>query len=245
LLTDSLYLDARWCRCASLCFGLLCLLGSGLAKGAPFTEEKNCRPLEENGEFLQDCVKVHVGRKPDRILGPGRISSSGDFAAVLQHRRYGSKNDRVTLKIYDAAGKLWSTVLMSERGDEYTFHWAPRGCPFLAWVEVDGRGGTLRVLDVRRRRFSLSLLTPLDDWPFFPSEGCNIMIPRGEIMQETLSPRVTELEIMNLETKKRKVVLRASSEEAFVDVQWSSSKTITATLRSLAGKKDTPVKGGP
>jgi hypothetical protein len=212
------------------------------AHAAPtYVEVTGCRPAAEEGEFLQSCVKINVGKHAGRVLGPGWVAPGGQAAAVLQHRRYGASSDRVTLRLHGAVGRFEGSYAMGSGGEEYKVSWSPAG-RFLAWVEVDGRGGQLRVVDRLRKRVVLTTLAPIEEWPVFAPSGSKLLLPAGPPGQE----RVRELAIIDLMIKgSRQVVLRTAFDEELVQPRWISPSAVQATRRKLgASQGGKPVQGG-
>jgi hypothetical protein len=214
--------------------------GSLLA--APFVEIKDCRPPEEDGEFLQSCVKMVEGKRSGQILGPGLVAPTGQYAAVVQHRRYGRPTDRVTLRIYGPTGRLQGTYPMSS-GDEYDLFYPASSDRYLAWVETDGRGGQLRLLDLRRQRIVLSAITPLDSWPIFSPRDLLLMIPRRGAGADLTDDRVGQIEAVELPSRRRMVVLSAQKDEELIDLHWLAPDAIGATLLAPGQKKGKVVRG--
>jgi hypothetical protein len=219
---------------------LACLLVAVRASAAPlYVEVKGCRPAEEEGEFLQGCVKVATGKKAGKVLGPGWVAPGGQAAAVLQHRRYGASSDRITLRLHGAMARFEGSYQMGSGSEEFNVVWSPAG-RFLAWVEVDGRGGLLRVVDRIRKRVVLSTLTPLEEWPFFSPSGHKLLLPVGTKGEE----RVRELCILDLLVKgSRQTALRASADEELVQPRWVSPLGISAVKRKVGAAKGKTVQG--
>jgi hypothetical protein len=226
----------QFCRLAPFA----CLLFSLRASAAPlYVESKGCRPADEEGEFLQSCVKVATGKKAGKVLGPGWAAPGGQAAAVLQHRRYGAASDRITLRLHGAMGRFEGSYQMGAGSEEFHVVWSPAG-RFLAWVEVDGRGGQLRVVDRIRRRVILTTLTPLEEWPFFAPSGSKLLLPVGTKGEE----RVRELCILDLLVKgSRQTVLRAGADEELVQPRWTSPLAISAVRRKVGTAKGKTVQG--
>jgi hypothetical protein len=231
----------------------LCLLlpTGAAARIASYAEVQSCRDAAEEGEFLQSCVKLLVTRRAGTVLGPGLVAPGGRVAAVLHHKRYGSVADRVTVRIYGPDGKLAGSFPMGSAGDEYALAWAPGSSRYLAWVEVDGRGGTLKVADWRRRRIAISAASPLEEWPIFAPKGVRLMIPRGgdgvppgsEPVPDPTAEQVQFVEVIDLLDRARQTVLRAGKGEELVGLRWISADTVGATLRKLGAAKGKPVQG--
>jgi hypothetical protein len=239
------------CRCSTLVVALA--LGAGapsrlraapVPRGAPFAEVKGCRDAEQEGEFLQTCVKLLVGRRAGQVLGPGLVAPTGRMAAVVHHRRYGKLSDRVTVRIFGPDGKLATSFPMGAGGEEFLLSWAPGG-RFLGWIEVDGRGGLLKVVDCRRRRVALSAPSPLEQWPVFPEKGTRplVMLPRRATTDAPVSERVQSIEVVDLQDRSRKVVLSAIKDEELVDPRWLAPELVGATLRKIGAAKGKPVQG--
>ncbi len=220
------------------------LLGPGaLARASSYVEVSGCRPAKEEGEFLQTCVKVASGRKAGKLLGPGRVAPGGSAAAVIHHRRYGASADRVSVLVYGPDGRA-ETYPMGEAGsEEYALQWAPGSSRYLAWVEVDGRGGLLKVIDRGRKRFVLSVLTPLEDWPIFAPKGPRALIPLGGSGDDPLEGKVRELQIVDLPSRSRQTVLRAGAGEELTGPKWLGPTQIQATLRKVGAAKGKLVTG--
>ena len=213
------------------------------ARASSYVEVTGCRPPKEEGEFLQTCVKVASGKKAGKVLGPGRVAAGGVAAAVVHHRRYGTPGDRVSVMVYGPEGRA-ETYPMGESGcEEYGLHWAPGSSRYLAWVEVDGRGGLLKIVDRKRKRFLLSVLTPLEDWPIFAPSGPRALIPIGGSTDDPLEGKVRELQIVDLPSRSRQTVLRAPAGEELVGPKWLSPTQIQATLRKLGAAKGKLVTG--
>jgi hypothetical protein len=206
-------------------------------RAASYVEVNGCRPPAEEGEFLQSCVKVASGRGEGTVLGPGLVAPGGSTAAILHHKKYGHPTDRVTVRLYGARGKLESSFPMGSGGEEFLMAWAPASSRFLAWVEVDGRGGVVKVIDCRKRRIIFSALSPLEEWPLFAPRSARLLIPRGGKGQEPMALRVQSAEVVDLLTRERRVILRADSGEELVDLRWISTSTLGATLRRIGAGK--------
>ncbi len=217
---------------------------------ARYVEVKACRPPEEEGEFLQSCVKIASGRRAGKLLGAGVVAPGGQAAAVLSHRRYGGAGDRVTVKVYGPDGRLEASYPMGAGGEEFALVWAPAPARYLGWIEVDGRGGVLRVVDRRRQRVVLTAISPLEEWPVFAPRGARVLVPRASAREAT--PRapgegaeepVRELEVQDLAVKgSRRVVLRAGAGEELTAPRWGSPTQVTATLRKVGASKGKPVQ---
>lgn len=219
---------------------LLTTVAPARASG-PYAEVKSCRPPEEESEFLQSCVRLTSGRHAGKTLGPGLIAPSGGAAAVLHHRRYGGSGDRITVKLYGADGKLQGSFPMGTGADEFPLFWSPPPSRYLAWIEVDGRGGTLRIVDVRRRRLVLSQLSPLEEWPVFSPKGSLVLIPLAA--PGPTADAVREVAVVDLASRRtRQVVLRSGPEEELVQPKWLSERQIGATLRKRGEQSGRPVQ---
>jgi hypothetical protein len=214
-------------------------------RSVPFAEVKGCRAAEQEGEFLQTCVKLLVGRRAGEVLGPGLVAPTGRLAAVVHHRHYGKLSDRVTVRIYGPNGKVASTFPMGAGGEEFLLAWAPGASRFLGWVEVDGRGGLLRIVDCRRQRIALSSPSPLEQWSVFPDKGSRplAMIPRRATTDAPTSERVQSIEVIDLQDRSRKVVLSAGRDEELVEPRWLGPELVGATLRKIGAAKGKPVQG--
>jgi hypothetical protein len=213
------------------------------ARGSSYVEVTGCRPAKEEGEFLQICVKVASGRKAGKLLGPGRVAPGGAAAAVIHHRRYGSPADRVSVLVYGPEGRAETYPMGEPGGDEFALQWAPGSSRYLGWVEVDGRGGLLKVVDRRRKRFLLSLLTPLEEWPVFAPRGARALLPVGAAGENPLEAQVRELQIIDLPSRTRQTVLRAAAGEELVAPRWISPTVVQATLRKIGVLKGKLVSG--
>lgn len=222
---------------------VLVLLESAAARASSYVEVNGCRPPKEEGEFLQTCVKVASGRKAGKVLGPGKVAPGGAAAAVIHHRRYGTSSDRVSVMVYGPEGRAETYPMGDSGADEYALHWAAGSSRYLAWVEVDGRGGVLKIVDRRRKRFLLSVLTPLEEWPIFAPKGPRALLPLGAAGDEPLEARVRELQIVDLPSRSRQTVLKAASGEELVGPKWLSPTQIQATLRKLGAIKGKLVTG--
>jgi hypothetical protein len=189
-------------------------------------------------------VKVASGSQAGKILGPGSVAPSGQAAAVLHHRRYGSPSDRLVVKVYGSGGRLQGSYPMGSSGDEFALYWTPPPSRYLGWVEVDGRGGLLRVADCRRRRFALSAVSPLEEWPIFAPRGARAMIPRRDPDSDRSSDTVRAVDVVSLDAPPlRQTVLSASPEEELVQLRWLSPTEIGATLRKVGGSEGQAVVG--
>lgn len=216
---------------------ILLLLGLNLPSparaGPSYVEVRDCRPPDEDGEFLQSCVKLTAGRRAGRVLGPGLVAPGGQAAAVLRHRRYGTASDRVTVRIYGPGGRALVTVPMGEGGDEFTLVWSPSG-RFLAWVEVDGDGGKLRVVDRERGRLVLSARSPLEAWPIFSPSGDRVLLPAGRGSED----RVAELFVIDLLRRGgKRSVLQAGPDEELLQPRWLSPSTVQALRRKASSDR--------
>jgi len=230
-------------RILSLASFLALFLALGLplaAHAAPaYVEVKDCRPPSEEGEFLQTCVKLNVGRRAGRVLGPGWVAPGGQAAAVLQHRQYGATSDRVALRVHGPTGRFEGTYSMGSGGEEHAVFWSAAG-RFLAWVEVDGRGGLLRVVDRQRRRQVLSVVSPLEEWPIFAPSGSKLLLPVGRPGDD----RTRELCIIDLLVKgSRQTVLQAMPDEELTQPRWIAPNTVQAVRRKVGGQKGKTVQG--
>jgi hypothetical protein len=232
------------------CLSLLSPSGAIAGGPAVYAEVQSCRDAAEEGEFLQSCVKLLATRRAGKVLGPGLVAPGGRVAAVLHHKRYGSIADRVTVRIYGADGKLACSFPMGSGGDEFALAWAPGSSRYLAWVEVDGRGGTLKVADWRRRKIVLSAPSPLEEWPLFAPKGARVMIPRGAesaaagaATSDPGSGRVQLVEVVDLLERARQTVLRAGKQEELVGLRWVGADAVGGTLRKLGADKGKPVQG--
>jgi hypothetical protein len=223
---------------ASSLIAVALLLSPATARASSYVEVTGCRPAKEEGEFLQTCVKVAAGKKAGKVLGPGRVAPGGRAAAVIHHRRYGAASDRVSVMVYGPEGRAETYPIGESGGEEFALHWAAGSSRYLGWVEVDGRGGVLKIVDRRRKRFLLSVLTPLEEWPIFAPGGPRALIPIGAAADE-----VRELQIVDLPSRSRQTVLRAPAGEELVAPRWLSPTQVQATLRKVGALKGKLVTG--
>ena len=220
------------------------VLPRAASAAALYLEVKDCRRPAEEGEFLQTCVKVVSGPKAGTILGPGSVAPSGQAAAVLHHRRYGSPSDRLVVKVYGTGGRLSGSYPMGSGGDEFPLQWTPPPSRYLGWVEVDGRGGLLRIVDCRRRRFALSAASPLEEWPIFAPHGARALIPKRAPTTDGSSDVVRAMEMVSLDgPPQRQTVIQTGPEEELVQIHWLSPTELGATRRKVGASKGQTVVG--
>jgi hypothetical protein len=224
-----------------LLLGLAPAASAAPAAPSPYSLVKRCRPAGEEVEFLRTCVEL-VRRGQTTRLGPGLVALGGKRAVVLHHRRYGADADRVTVRVYGPSGKIEATFPMGASGAEYALHLSPDPGRFLAWVEVDGRGGRLVVLDLARGRIAFRAPTPLDDWEVFSPKTATLLLPHRAQGSDPLSESIVKLEVVGFAPRWRKVALVAGKGEELTQPRWAGADLVVATLRKVGASSGKTVQ---